>query len=320
MKSRILLIGKTGQIGSELVPLLPELGETVAVDRRELDLSKNDDIRRIISRVRPRLLINAAAYTAVDQAEKDQEMASLVNAAAPGIMAEEASLIGAGLIHYSTDYVFDGLKTSPYEESVNANPLNIYGKTKLAGEVAIKSTGVPHLIFRTAWVYSTSGKNFLLTILRLATQRQELRIVQDQFGAPTWSREVATTTVNILHHIAEQQKSFDLSTHSGTYHMTAAGVTTWYEFARAILEEASAMTDAPSWLGPATAGLPLNPVRIIPIATDQYPTPARRPAYSVLSNLLLRETFNIDMRDWRAQLHDAFRDEPLVREKRSDPV
>lgn len=315
MKSRILLIGGTGQLGSELVPLLPELGETVVVDRRELDLSTSDDIRRTISRVRPSLIINAAAYTAVDQAEKEQETASLVNAVAPGVIAEEASRIGAGLIHYSTDYVFDGLKRSPYEESDTANPLNTYGRTKFRGEIAIKDTGVPHLIFRTAWVYSTSGRNFLLTILRLATQRQELKIVQDQFGAPIWSREIAKTTVKILHHIVEQQKSLDLSIYSGTYHMTAAGVTTWYEFARAILEEASTMIEVPSWFASVTDGLPLNPVQVIPITTDQYPTAAQRPSYSVLSNSLLRKTFGIEMRGWRVQLHEAFREEPLVRKK-----
>jgi len=320
MKSKILLIGKTGQIGSELVSSLPELGETVAVDRRELDLSKDDDIRRTISRVHPSLIINAAAYTAVDQAEKDQEMASRVNGAAPGIMAEEASRIGAGVIHYSTDYVFDGLKTSPYAESDIANPLNVYGRTKLAGEVAIRSSGVPHLIFRTAWVYSTSGKNFLLTILRLATQRQELSIVLDQVGAPTWSREIAKATLNILCHIAKRQNSFDLSTYSGTYHMTAAGVTSWYEFARAILEEASALKEVPAWFGSATAGQPLNHVRVTPISSDQYPTPARRPPYSVLSNFLLKENFNIEMKDWRTQLHDAFREDTALRNGNSNHI
>jgi dTDP-4-dehydrorhamnose reductase len=313
MKPRILLIGKTGQVGSELLPLLPELGETVAMDRKELDLSNGDDIQRAINRIRPSLVINAAAYTAVDQAEKDQDMASLVNAAAPGIMAEEAKRIGAGIIHYSTDYVFDGLKASPYVESDIANPLNIYGNTKLAGEVAIKSAGVPHLVFRTAWVYSTSGRNFLLTILRLATQRQELRIVQDQLGAPTWSREIAKTTVNALHHIAQRHNSFDLSSYSGTYHMTAAGVTTWYEFAKAILEEAAAMKEVPNWFASATAGQPLNPVRVTPISSDQYPTAARRPSYSVLSNSLLRGKFNIELRDWRMQLHDAFREDTAAR-------
>ncbi len=198
MKPVILLTGKNGQVGCELLRLLPQLGELVAVGHNQLDLSKPADIRRIIQDVRPQLIVNAAAYTAVDQAERDETTAQAVNTEAPGLMAEEAKKIGAVLVHYSTDYVFDGAKRLPYDEADSANPINVYGKTKLAGEQAIRGSGVPHLIFRTSWVYATRGRNFLLTILRLATEREELRIVCDQTGAPTWGREIAVSTANTL--------------------------------------------------------------------------------------------------------------------------
>src|SRR5438046_1728726 len=180
MKPLILLTGKNGQVGAELLRLLPQVGEVVALGHDQLDLSNPTDIRRTIREARPQLIVNAAAYTAVDQAETDETTARAVNAEAPGIMAEEAKKIGAALIHYSTDYVFDGTKKAPYDESDPVNPINTYGKTKLTGEDAIRNSGLPHLIFRTSWVYATRGRNFLLTILRLATEREELRIVSDQ--------------------------------------------------------------------------------------------------------------------------------------------
>src|SRR5437773_4394960 len=194
MKPVILLTGKNGQVGAELLRLLPQLAEVLALDRDQLDLSNPTGIRRIIREVRPRLIVNAAAYTAVDQAETDETTARAVNAEAPGIMAEEAKKIGAALVHYSTDYVFDGAKKLPYDEADSANPINAYGKTKFAGEQAIRGSDVPHLIFRTSWVYATRGRNFLLTVLRLATEREELKIVSDQFGAPTCASEVADDT------------------------------------------------------------------------------------------------------------------------------
>jgi dTDP-4-dehydrorhamnose reductase len=220
-------------------------------------------------------------------------------------MAEEARRIGAALVHYSTDYVFDGIKNSPYEEADPTEPTNVYGKTKLAGEQAIRDSGAHHLIFRTAWVYSTRGKNFLLTILRLATEREELRIVNDQIGAPTWSREIASATAEVL------QKFFDrtgnVSTWAelgGTYHMTAGGETSWFEFAKAILEEAKKQATSPaSWLAEATHRKPLLSRVVTPITTAEYPTPARRPAYSVLSNIHTVRTFGIELADWRTQLH-----------------
>ena len=251
--------------------------------------------------------MNAAAYTAVDQAEKDEAAARAINSQAPAIMAEEAKKIGAALVHYSTDYVFDGSKNSPYDEDDPPNPISVYGATKLAGEQAIRESGVHHLIFRTAWVYSTRGKNFLLTILRLATQREELRIVRDQIGAPTWSREIAGATVKTLEQICNRADAkAGWSERSGTYHMTAGGETNWYEFTRAILQEAAQAPDSAAWFRAATNGKELLTRRVLPITTAEYPTPARRPAYSVLSNSRLNRTFGMQLPDWRQQLKLAF--------------
>jgi dTDP-4-dehydrorhamnose reductase len=309
MKPRILLTGKNGQIGAELAVVLPGLGEIIAPDRQQLDLSRPDDIRRAIQEVRPTLIVNAAAYTAVDQAEKEEAVAQAINADAPGWMAQEAKKIGAGLVHYSTDYVFDGSKHSPYEESDPPNPLSVYGKTKLAGEQAIRDVGLPHLIIRTAWVYGTRGRNFLLTILRLASQREELRIVDDQFGAPTWCRELARGTASVLGRLmADREGALSLPETGGVYHMTAAGLTTWHDFAVAILDEASHVPANLSWLTAATGGRNLIAKRISPITTAQYPTLARRPAYSVLSNFRLAQRFGVQLSEWRAQLHAAFTD------------
>jgi dTDP-4-dehydrorhamnose reductase len=308
VKPTILLIGKTGQVGSELALLLPQLGQVVALDRADLDLSKTADIRQAIQRVRPRFIVNAAAYTAVDQAEKDEATARLINSEAPRAMAEEAGKLGATLVHYSTDYVFDGRKASPWEECDAPNPLNVYGKTKLEGENAIRNTGASHLILRTSWVYATRGRNFLLTILRLAGQRDEINVVRDQVGAPTWSREIAQATTRVLARVIEKgQETSSSSNLNGTFHMTASGVTSWNDFAKAILEEAS-KTQASPWFTYATNGLPLRPSHVMPISTEEYPTPARRPAYSVLSNALLAKTFGVELPDWRVQLRQAFRD------------
>jgi dTDP-4-dehydrorhamnose reductase len=311
MRPKVLLTGKNGQVGVELQRFLPQLGEVLAFDRQELDLSKPDDLRRMIRTVRPNLIVNAAAYTAVDQAEKEEAVARAINADAPALMAEEAKKIGAGLVHYSTDYVFDGSKNSPYEETDRTNPLNVYGKTKLIGEQAIQGIGAPHLIFRTAWVYATRGRNFLLTILRLATQgRDELRIVSDQIGAPTWSREIALATTQILKQIYGRGDGLAyLAEMSGVYHMTAAGETSWYKFAKGILEEASQMPPNAPWFAAATGGRPFVVPRIIPITTAEYPTPARRPAYSLLSNSRLAKIFGVQLPEWHTQLHSALGDE-----------
>ncbi|MFY9802594.1 MAG: dTDP-4-dehydrorhamnose reductase [Candidatus Acidiferrales bacterium] len=306
MTPKILLTGKHGQIGHDLQDFLPRMGELIAPDRQQMDLSRPDEIRRVIREIRPTLIVNAAAYTAVDQAEKDESLARAINAEAPAIMAEEAKRIGAAIVHYSTDYVFDGAKNAPYEETDHTHPLNVYGKTKLAGEQAVRESGADHLILRTAWVYSTRGKNFLLTILRLATEREELRIVNDQIGAPTWSREIASATTQVLEQILTAKEDAGVwAKLGGTFHMTAAGQTTWFEFAKRILHEAKIQTPLP-WFAAATRGQPLMARVLVPIATAAYPTPARRPAYSVLSNSRLARTFGIELADWPTQLHRAY--------------
>jgi dTDP-4-dehydrorhamnose reductase len=295
------------------------LGEVVAPGRDQLDLSKPDDIRRTILDVRPQLIVNAAAYTAVDQAETDQATAQAINQEAPGLMAVEAKKIGATLLHYSTDYVFDGTKRVPYEEADSANPINIYGKTKFAGEQAIRSSGIPHLIFRTAWVYATRGRNFLLTILRLATEREELRIVSDQVGAPTCAADLAAATCKILTGISERNREkFVFSEVSGTYHMSSAGQTTWYDFAQTILAEAKATSHDLTWLADATKGRQLIVQRIVPTSTEEFRSPTCRPAYSVLSNSRLMRTFGVALLDWRTQLRQCFLLKRIVAEHCAD--
>lgn len=340
MTLRILLTGKNGQVGSELARLLPSVGELTAFGRAELDLANPNALRRAIADVRPNLIINAAAYTAVDQAEKEEALARAINTDAPAVIAEQAKKIGAFLVHFSTDYVFDGSKRSPYTEDDPTNPLSAYGRTKLAGEEAIRSSGVPHLILRTAWVYATSGKNFLLTVLRLASTREELRIVNDQFGAPTPALAIAAVTARLVGCRSGVAPTFTtrssgeadkkptstnpaaeplalLTRNSGTYHLTTAGQTTWYEFAVAILDAVKGLaslagrgatggqTAVPNWLAAAMGDRPIVCKRVIPIATAEYPTPATRPAYSVLSNSRFASTFGFSLLDWRAQLAET---------------
>ncbi|HKN61229.1 MAG TPA: dTDP-4-dehydrorhamnose reductase [Candidatus Acidoferrales bacterium] len=320
MTPRILLTGKNGQVGSELAQLLPRLGEVTALGRQELDLSNIHDIRQAIQEVRPSLIVNAAAYTAVDRAEKEEALARAINSDAPAVIAEEAKKIGAALVHYSTDYVFDGTKRTPYSEDDPTNPISAYGRTKLAGEEAIRAAGIPHLIFRTAWVYATSGKNFLLTILRLAAEREELRIVSDQFGAPTSSREIAQATTRVFApRISDvgaglrpaRPQNVDpagfLADLAGTYNMTASGETTWHEFATTILEDCSQLPRDLPWFAAATGNRPLIAKRVIPITTADYPTPARRPVYSVLSNTRFAATFGFTLLAWRTQLTSALK-------------
>ena len=305
MKLRILLTGKDGQVGAELAALLPRVGRVAAFGRDQMDLSKPDHIRRAIRDVQPSIVVNAAAYTLVDQAEREPELAGVINADAPALMAEEAKKIGAVLVHYSTDYIFDGSKNLPYDETDRPCPINVYGKTKLMGEQAIQAAGLQHLIFRTAWVYGTRGRNFLLTILRLATERDELKIVHDQIGAPTWSREIAQGTERALRLLLQRDQEA-VSTLSGIYHMTAAGKTSWFEFAKAILEEASRTTPDTPWFKAATCGRSLITRSIKGITTPEYPTPTRRPAYSVLSNSRLKQAFGLDLPTWSSQLHALF--------------
>jgi dTDP-4-dehydrorhamnose reductase len=307
MKPKILLIGKGGQVGRELSLLLPSFADVVALGHSQLDIGNCQAVRQAIQATQPRIIVNAAAYTAVDRAESDEAKARAINAVAPAVMAEEAKTLGALLVHYSTDYVFDGTKRTPYVEEDPPNPLSAYGRTKLAGEQAIQQSGAEYLIFRTAWVYARQGRNFLLTIMRLATQREELKIVNDQIGSPTFAGEIAANSSRIIEILyRDDADKSSVSTVAGVYHMTAAGETSWYEFAKAILDEISRSAMDSPWLVEATNHRPLIARRVTPIETREYPTPARRPSYSVLSNERLARVFGVHLPDWRAQLHSAF--------------
>lgn len=307
---RILLLGKTGQVGRELAPFLDGMGQLTSLDRQHLDLSQPDEIRRVIRSVVPDVIVNAAAYTAVDRAESDEPTARAVNGVAPGIMAEEAKQLGTLLVHYSTDYVFDGAKRAPYDEDDPPNPINAYGRTKLEGERAIQQVGCAYLIFRTAWVYARQGRNFLLTVLRLAAEKQELRIVRDQVGAPTSSRDIAAATAKVLSQICSSTNGASpWSATQGIYHMTAAGETTWYDFAGRILELSQNRSGSAEWIRAATGDRPLIARNIVPIATAEFPTAARRPAYSVLANRRLKQAFGISLPHWEMQLRSVFSDE-----------
>jgi dTDP-4-dehydrorhamnose reductase len=313
MKPTILLTGKTGQLGSELNRLLPKLGEVIAPERNELDLREPEKIRQTMRNAKPQLIVNAAAYTAVDAAETDQANALAVNAEGPRLLALEAKKLGAMLVHFSTDYVFDGSKKAPYVETDPVNPLNVYGKTKFAGEQAIRISGVPHLIFRTTWVYATQGRNFLLTILRLATEREELRIVNDQVGAPTCAWDVAVAATKVLTGVCDRNHvRFVFSEASGTYHMSAAGQTTWYDFANAILDNAGATLHDLDWFAAAIQGRQLIARRVVPISTQESRSPTHRPAYSVLSNSRLLKTFGVALPDWHTQLKRCFVSDSIV--------
>ena len=282
---RILLTGSNGQVGRELQKTLPRLGNMLALDRHKLDLTNPEAIRNTVRDYQPDLIVNAAAYTAVDRAESEPELAMAVNGTAPGVLAEEAQRLNALLVHYSTDYVFDGAKTDPYTESDEPNPLSIYGRTKLAGEQAIQAVGPAHYILRTSWVYAAEGANFLNTILRLARERPELRIVNDQTGAPTWAQAIAEMTARLL----ATGMAGNADPHYGLYHMTAAGAVTWFGFAQAILEETV-----------KTSGSRMP--RLLPITTPEYPLPAPRPANSRLDTGLLTKTFGIEPAPWRDML------------------
>ncbi|USX15397.1 dTDP-4-dehydrorhamnose reductase [Oxalobacteraceae bacterium OTU3CAMAD1] len=279
---KILLTGSTGQVGYELARSLQGVGEVVAVDRQVMDLSDLDQVRDVIRQVRPGLIVNPAAYTAVDKAESEPALAHRINAEAPGVMAREAKLLGAAMVHYSTDYVFDGTQPTARVEGDSTGPLNVYGASKLAGELAIAEAGIPHLIFRTSWVYGMRGKNFLLTMLRLARERDELRVVADQHGAPTWSRTIADTSALVLSQARAGGADW-WTRNSGVYHLSAQGRTTWFEFTQAIVE---------------ADGLEC---RVLPIASAEYPTPAQRPQYSVMSSELLMTRF-CHLPDWKEAL------------------
>ncbi|CAG0933453.1 MAG: dTDP-4-dehydrorhamnose reductase [Rhodocyclaceae bacterium] len=277
----ILLTGKNGQVGWELARALLPLGNVAAFDHAGLDLADAAAVRRKLDEVRPDAIVNAAAYTAVDRAESEPELASAINAAAPALLAQEAARRGALLIHYSTDYVFDGAKAAPYVETDPTAPLGAYGRSKLAGEEGIRAAGCEHLIFRTSWVYGARGANFLRTILRLAAEREELRVVNDQIGAPTWARLIAEATAHALKQAMRERR--DGAFRSGTYHLAAAGETSWHGFASAIVA--------------GRGGLRVKAVT--PIATADYPLPAPRPANSRLDTGAFRARFGLVLPDWR---------------------
>lgn len=286
---KILLTGCNGQVGWELARALLPLGEVIAVNRSQVDLSDPDGLRRIVQKVSPDVIVNPAAYTAVDKAETDRDMAFLINAEAPRVLAEEAAKSAALLIHYSTDYVFDGTKNAPYTEDDATHPVNVYGQSKLAGEQAIQAAGADHLILRTSWVYAARGQNFLKTILRLAAEREELAIVADQVGSPTWARLIAETTAHILRQsLLERRQDHFISS---VYNLTSVDETSWHGFAQAIVEIARQQ------------GMPALKNRIInPIPTTAYPAPAKRPLNSRLSTDRLEQRFGLKMPSWDAAL------------------
>ena len=293
---KILLFGAQGQLGWELCRSLAPLGHLITAGRHPshtypLDLSDLHSLKSLIEDLKPQLLINAAAYTAVDQAESEPDLAHRINGDAPGVMAETASALGIPLIHYSTDYVFNGQGQQPYLESDPTDPLNVYGHSKRSGELAVESQGGHYFIFRTSWVYGLRGKNFLLTILRLARQKTELTIVHDQIGAPTWSRSIADLTAQILAQGCHNFPEF-FESHSGIYHLTAAGETNWHHFAQTIVS-----------LDPHKTEHCLQHIK--PIPSSAYPTPARRPAYSRLNNQKLQQTFKLQLPDWEVLLRLA---------------
>ena len=282
----LLLLGADGQIGFELRRTLAPLGRVVARGRVGADLSDPDGLRAVVRELQPAVIVNAAAHTAVDRAESEPELAERVNGTAPGVLAEEAARLGAALVHYSTDYVFDGGSRTPYREDDPTGPLNAYGQSKLAGEQAVRAVGGAHLILRTSWVYGAHGRNFYLTVRRLAAERDELRIVDDQTGAPTWSRMIAEATAQILAACGTEPAA--LAERAGLYHLSAGGETTWCGFARAVV-----------------AALPGRQPAVTPIATADYPLPARRPVYSRLDCARLAATFGLRLPDWQDSLADC---------------
>jgi dTDP-4-dehydrorhamnose reductase len=294
---RILLTGASGQVGGDLLETLKPLGEVIAPARAEMDLANADSVRQMIRAVRPRWIVNPGAYTAVDKAETEPELAFAINAEAVGIMGQEARAIGAGIIHFSTDYVFDGSGSAPYRETDATRPVSVYGASKLAGEKALADTGAAHMIFRTGWVYGTRGKNFLLTILKLARERETLRVVADQYGAPTWSRDLARMTAEVIRKCEAKALSQDLAGAlaevEGVFHATGTGETTWYGFA----------ADAILLQRERKPGVRFATIEAI--TTAEYPTPAKRPANSRMNCERLKERFGWEMPDWRHSLREV---------------
>ncbi|WP_368667985.1 dTDP-4-dehydrorhamnose reductase [Methylophilus sp. 14] len=294
---KIFLTGVSGQVGHALQQQLAlELAnewQVLACDRQQLDLTQPEHIRRTVREIVPDLIIHPAAYTAVDKAESERELAYAINATAPGILAEEAATLNAGLIHFSTDYVYDGAKDALYTETDAVNPLSVYGASKLAGEEAIRRVGVPHLILRTSWVYGSYGKNFLKTIIRLAQEREHLRIVADQYGAPTADTAIAKAVTELVTRWNQEDV-----TQSGVYHLVNSGETSWFGFASEIVAQYRALESVRGWP-------PLAVNEVQPIAAAEYPTPAKRPQNSRLSTAKLEQTFGVTLPEWSIALNQV---------------
>lgn len=288
---RILIVGSAGQLGRELQRSLAGAGELLCWDRAELDLAVEEQVREMVRSTEPDLILNASAYTAVDRAESEPDIAYAVNAQAPRVLAEEAIRRNILLVHYSTDYVFDGSKKDPWVETDQPNPLNVYGASKAAGEQAIRSVGGKYLIFRTSWVYGPHGNNFLLSMLRLGRERSQLSIVDDQIGAPTSSIELADATRAIVKGVAAGEYGAPHQW-AGLYHMTCAGSTTWFGFARAIFDHTYVVLSGAS-------------PQVKPISTAEYPSPAKRPRNSVLSNQKLGNVFRVQLPPWESALQSV---------------
>jgi dTDP-4-dehydrorhamnose reductase len=297
---KIVIVGRNGQLAWEANQRFQGLGQIICLGRPELDLLDLNGVREEIRRIKPSVIVNAAAYTAVDQAESEPESAMKINSEAPVVMAEEAKRLDALFITYSTDYVFDGKSATPYSETNPTAPLNVYGASKLSGERAVEAVGGNHLVFRTSWVYGARGKNFLKTILKLATERPELRIVDDQVGAPTWSRDLADATRKIIEQLMAQSSSAKtpigeaLGDRRGIYHMTATGSVSWHGFAAAILEEMEKRGSSKGTLA-----------KLVPIPSSEYPTPAARPHNSRLCNDKVKNAFGVALPQWRESLADV---------------
>lgn len=288
--SRILIFGKNGQVGYELCRTLSTLGEIYTVDINECDLTDKASIINTLDGYKPTVIANAAAYTAVDKAESERELAFKLNAVAPGIMAEWAAKHNSLMIHYSTDYVFDGTKKEPWTEEDKPNPLNVYGESKLAGDLHIQSSGCNHLIFRTSWVYGARGKNFYLTMKKLLQEKGEIRVVNDQYGAPTWCRTIAEATAQALMQVQSPLFDVEVNRISGVYNLTNSGVTTWYGFAQTIQHNSIKQNKG-------------NFALLFPVCAQEYSTVAIRPTNSSLSLNKLFKIFGITMPAWDASLN-----------------
>lgn len=294
--NKILLLGSNGQVGWELQRALVPLAEMVICDRLRADLNDLEGINRLVNEEHPDFIVNAAAYTAVDKAETDIDGARRTNVEAVATLARAARNIDACLVHYSTDYVFDGSGESPFDEDALTGPLSIYGKTKLEGEMVIRASGCRHLIFRTSWVYATRGANFAKTMLRLAKERDQLRVIADQFGAPTSAELIADVTALALQRLTLDRKLGERAV--GTYHLVASGETSWHSYAQFVIGEAARLG----------AKLRVLPERVIPIATQEYPLPAKRPANSRLANSRLQQTFGLVLPDWKFHVQRMVRE------------